>query len=230
MIKDIMRNLRLSPNVQFAFWNNHSHFTLGWDSFWEEIHSFARADPFVGMAFVTGDCAAPLKFAFTFFNSMLPNQIVASATAHWSATTHPSAISIASSSARAMNIGHQIAFTKCWRPLIIEESIFQWFLVESCRRMFGENFTWWSIWIAITMFTSATHPIWWDECFAIAHIRLIHENRIAKHMFEHFSNDTKLGSTFPTSFQLTTARHTMALATNLHIIGHSLKNIEQNRF
>lgn len=48
-------------------------------------------------------------------------------------------------------------------------------------------------------------------------------------MFEYFANDTKFRSTFPTSFQLTTARHAMTFATNLHIICNSLKNTERNR-
>lgn len=56
----------------------------------------------------------------------------------------------------------------------------------------------------------------------VAQIRLIHQYCLAELMLQHSAHNMKIRCRFPAGLQLAAARHAVALATELHVVGDGL--------
>lgn len=120
-----------------------------------------------------------------------------------------------------MDIRLRITIAKCWRTLIVKQRIFRRFIVETQRCLPIEDFARRTNRVSTSLFAIT---IWWRyQGFTISHVWLIHQDRVTEHVLQHFANYSKFGRRFPTRFQLTTARHAVTLAPNLHIVCHCLQ-------
>lgn len=135
-------------------------------------------------------------------------------------------------------VGHLIPFAKVGRSLVVEQGVLH-LTVGATRRdqlsllLLMLSFVLRSPWRTNIV---DVFPFLWFVVYnhrrPIAQIGLIDEYRSTILLLQYLAYDAKIRGRFPASFQLTTARHSVALAANLHVVGDGLERgkSENNRY
>lgn len=182
--------------------------------------SLANSDPLFHSAVLALHDATPMKLAFAPLDPSLPHHVVTPSAAQVAAPVPTGAGLVASTPRGPRDVRARISLAKVWRFLVIKQLL---------GEISGPPLT------PVPARPTAMFPLplpirpppprssHSGQRGHAAQVALRHQHSVSKSVLERLPDYSEIRRHFPASLELAGTRHTVALASHLHVAGHRLK-------
>lgn len=183
-------------------------------------------------AVLADDVAAPLEATVALLDAFALHHVVAASAAQRRAVVDGAAAAVALAATGARQVEAGVSLAKVGRLLVVEQLGRQVALASVlAAAIFDALASPTTFGLAVPRSATAFEAFLLDQQRqAVAQIRLVDHDGLAKTLLEGVAYEPEFGRRFPTSFQLAAARHAVTFAAYLHLSGNRLLNQIQSTY